>query len=220
MPWNVKEEKFNRENIVNNGNKFITGNGYMGFRGTLEEYTKNELVACNISGLYDRQGDNWREPINAPNGILTTLIVDGEEYSVLKEEPTHHTQELDIKEGIHRRNTVWNREKGKVIIKTERFISLSNVHLICLKYTVSVDESCEIVINTGIDGDVWDINGPHLEHYKLENDEAYIKVSTLTQELKVPVVVAEICKRDFEAEETILKTEKSILPGLQWYHFL
>src|SRR5476649_1613688 len=108
MSWNVKEEKFNRENIVNNGNKFITGNGYMGFRGTLEEYTKNELVACNISGLYDRQGDNWREPINAPNGILTTLIVDGEEYSVLKEEPSEHTQVLDIKEGIHRRNTVWN----------------------------------------------------------------------------------------------------------------
>ncbi|MBL4933155.1 glycoside hydrolase family 65 protein [Clostridium paridis] len=216
MAWRVKEERFNKENIVNNGNKFITGNGYMGFRGTLEEYTKNELVACNISGLYDRQGDKWREPINAPIGTFTTLIVDGEEYSVLSKEPTQHTQVLDIKEGIHRRNTEWDREKGKVIIKAERFLSLSNVHLICLKYTVLSEETCEIEINTGIDGDVWDINGPHLENYKLENDDEYIKVSTLTQELKVPVVVAEICKRDFEAEETILKTEKSVLRNIKF----
>ncbi|WP_238885546.1 glycosyl hydrolase family 65 protein [Clostridium sp. YIM B02551] len=216
MAWDVKEERFNKENIVNNGNKFITGNGYMGFRGTLEEYTKNELVACNISGLYDRQGDKWREPINAPNGIFTTLFVSGKEYSVLKEEPTEHAQILDIKEGIHRRNTEWNREEGKVSIKSERFISLSNVHLICLKYTVLSEESCEIEINTGIDGDVWDINGPHLENYKLENDAEYIKVSTLTQELKVPVVVAEICKRNFEAEETILKIDKSILRNIKF----
>ncbi|MDD7794400.1 glycosyl hydrolase family 65 protein [Clostridium sp. 'White wine YQ'] len=216
MSWRVKEESFNKENIVNNGNKFITGNGYMGFRGTLEEYTKNELVACNISGLYDKQGDKWREPINAPNGTFTTLMVDGEEYSVLKEEPFEHNQVLDIKEGVHRRNTEWNSEKGKIAIKAERFISLSNVHLICLKYTVTVDETSEIEINTGIDGDVWDINGPHLENYMLESDKNYIKISTPTQELKVPVVVAEICKKDFEAEEAILKTEKSILRNIKF----
>jgi trehalose/maltose hydrolase-like predicted phosphorylase len=34
MTWTVSDEKFNNKNIVNNGNKFITGNGYMGFRGT------------------------------------------------------------------------------------------------------------------------------------------------------------------------------------------
>jgi nigerose phosphorylase len=216
MSWIVKDEKFNSKNIINNGNKFITGNGYMGFRGTLEEYTKNELAACNIAGLYDQQGDNWREPINAPNGILTKLFIEGKEFGVLQEEPLEHIQVLDIKEGVHRRNTEWNTEKEKVTIKAERFVSIANVHLICVKYTVSAEKSCEMIINTGIDGDVWDINGPHLENYILEKKEECIKVSATTQELKVPVVVAEICKRSFEAEETIEKNEKGIFRNIKF----
>lgn len=214
MSWYISEEKFNSKNIVSNGNKFITGNGYMGFRGTLEEHTKNELVACNISGLYDRKGELWREPINAPNGLFTTLIINGKEIGLSHEEPVEHMQSLDIKEGIHRRNTVWNTAYGKIKVEAERFVSLENAHLICLKYTLSVEQVCELVIKTGIDGDVWDINGPHLENYIVEDKKSLIKISSRTQELKVPVVVAEVCKKSFEAKVTIEKSEKCIFRKL------
>ncbi|HYF83613.1 MAG TPA: glycosyl hydrolase family 65 protein [Clostridia bacterium] len=210
MSWTVYEEGYNSNNIVGNGNKFITGNGYMGFRGTMEEYTKNELVACNISNLYDKQGDNWREPINSPNGFFTTLTVEGKEIGLLQQEPAEHVQTLDIKEGLHRRNTVWSTECGVVNVKAERFVSLSDVHLMCLKYAVAVEKGCKLVIKTGIDGDVWDINGPHLEDYILYEAEGILRVSTRTQELKVPVVVAEACIKSFEAEEVIEKSEKGI----------
>lgn len=210
MAWAVYEEGFNSNNIVGNGNKFITGNGYMGFRGTMEEYTKNELVACNISNIYDKQGDNWREPINAPNGFFTALTVEGKEIGLLQKEPVEHIQTLDIKEGLHKRNTVWDTECGGVNVRAERFVSLSEVHLLCLKYAVSVEKSCKLIIKTGIDGDVWDINGPHLESYILEEGEGCLRVSTRTQELKIPVVVAEICIKSFEAEEVVEKGEKGI----------
>jgi nigerose phosphorylase len=214
--WTVYEDRFNNKNIVNNGNKFMTGNGYMGFRGTMEEYTKNELVACNISGLYDRQGNSWREPINAPNGLFTTLIIDGKEIGLLQSEPLEHVQSLNIKDGIHRRNTVWDTTYGKVNVEAERFVSLSNIHLMCLKYTLSVEGHSELVIKTGIDGDVWDINGPHLEDYMVEEQNRLIKVFSRTQELKVPVVVAEICKKNFEAEEVIEKSEKCIFRSIKF----
>ena len=214
--WNVYENEFNSENIVNNGNKFMTGNGYMGLRGTMEEYTKNQLVACNISGLYDRQGDSWREPINAPNGLFTTLKLDDKEISLLQSEPVEHEQNIDIKAGIHRRNTVWDTTYGKINVKAERFVSLEAFHLICLKYTLTVDKQCELVIKTGIDGDVWDINGPHLENYILEDKNGLIKVSSRTQELKVPVVVTEVCKRNFEAKEAIEKNEKCIFRNIKF----
>jgi nigerose phosphorylase len=216
MTWRIYEEKFNSENIVSNGNKFLTGNGYMGFRGTMEEYTKNELVACNISGLYDRQGKLWREPINAPNGLFTTLIIDGKEIGLLSEKPIEHEQSLDIKEGIHRRNTMWETKHGKVKVKTERFVSLENVHLICLKYTLSVEKSCELIIKTGIDGEVWDINGPHLKNYIIEEKKGIIKVSSITQELKVPVVVTEAYKKSFEAAVIIEKSEMCIFRELKF----
>jgi nigerose phosphorylase len=208
--WTVYEEGFNNNNIVNNGNKFMTGNGYMGYRGTMEEYSKNELVACNIAGLYDKQGNNWREPINAPNGFFTTLTVDGLEVGLLKEEPIGHAQILELKEGLHCRQTVWDTKCGKVSVKSERFISLAEAHLMCLKYSVSVEKSCELIIKTGIDGDVWDINGPHLEAYILEEREGLLRISSTTQELKIPVVVAEACQKNFIAGESIEKSSKGI----------
>ncbi|HYE84510.1 MAG TPA: glycosyl hydrolase family 65 protein [Clostridia bacterium] len=210
MVWTIYEEGFNTDNIVSNGNKFITGNGYMGYRGTMEEYTGNELVACNLSGLYDRQGNKWRESVNAPNGIFTSLVVGDKEMGLLQEKPAEHVQMLDIREGVHRRHTVWNTEYGELNVKAERFVSLSEVHLLCLKYTVQVEKSCSIIIKTGIDGEIWDINGPHLEDYILEEEGELLRVSSKTQELKVSVVVAEICEKGFIAEKAVEKGSKGI----------
>ena len=80
----------------------------------------------------------------------------------------------------------------------------------CLKYSVIVDNSCELMIKTGIDGDVWDINGPHLENYLFKDNSKLLSVKAITQELKLPVVVVEVCKRNFAAEEYIEKSEKGI----------
>lgn len=216
MGWIIKEDKFNNKNVVSNGNKYMTGNGYMGYRGTMEEFTKKELVACNLAGLYDRQGENWREPINAPNGLFTTVFAQGEELGLSNLEPAQHSQSLDIKNGIHSRYTVWNSKLGLISIKAERFVSLADVHLLCLKYTLSVENTCNITIRTGIDGEVWDINGPHLEGHSVEQQDNLIKVSALTHELKVPVAVGEICERSFEAEENVEKTLNSIFRNISF----
>jgi trehalose/maltose hydrolase-like predicted phosphorylase len=116
MGWIIEENKFDSNNIVSNGNKFMTGNGYMGYRGTLEEYTKKELAACNLAGLYDRHGDSWREPINAPNALFSALSVEGIELGVINMAPIEHIQSLDINNGIHKRCTVWDTEYGKIKI--------------------------------------------------------------------------------------------------------
>ena len=40
MDFILTEKGFDKNNIPWNGNRFLTGNGYFGIRGTLEEYTK------------------------------------------------------------------------------------------------------------------------------------------------------------------------------------
>ncbi|MGL6217041.1 MAG: hypothetical protein ACRC36_03340 [Lacrimispora sphenoides] len=67
ISWKIEENGYDPRKATNLGNKFLTGNGYMGIRGTLEEYTKEQFPAVNLAGIYDQAGNGWREPLNAPN---------------------------------------------------------------------------------------------------------------------------------------------------------
>jgi kojibiose phosphorylase len=87
----------------------------------------------------------------------------------------------------------------------------------CVKYTVSVERDCELVIKTGIDGDVWDINGPHLENYILGEGDGFLRASAVTQEMKIPVVVSEVCKRYFTAQENFERGSKGIFRIINFF---
>lgn len=53
----ISENKFNKEYISHFGNKFLTGNGYFGIRGTMEEYRKENMPCVNMTEIYDKVGD-------------------------------------------------------------------------------------------------------------------------------------------------------------------
>ena len=74
MDWAIQEDRFDPDQIAHLGNKYLIGNGYMGVRGALAEYTKEQLAAVNLSGIYDQAGEGWREPLNAPNGVYIMRI--------------------------------------------------------------------------------------------------------------------------------------------------
>ena len=163
----IVETGYQKEKTEFFGSKFCIGNGYYGYRGTLEEYTKDQLVACTLSEIFDDSGNGWREPVNVPNGLKCTLLCDGEELSVLTKEPVEHEQALDLKGGFHERRSVFVSKSGKRIeIKTERFASLKDLHLLVMKYAVIVDEKAELVWKSHFDCDIWDINGPHFYEQK------------------------------------------------------
>ena len=57
--WSLEESHFDAQNIVSNGNRFLLANGYMGYRGTMDEWGSPQLAAVNLAGVYDRCGDRW-----------------------------------------------------------------------------------------------------------------------------------------------------------------
>ena len=85
--WIVKTNEYDSGIIPHNGNKFLTGNGYFGIRGTMEEHTKEQMCAINLAGIYDKVGDAWRESVNAPNMLYTYIAVDGEKYALPESKP-------------------------------------------------------------------------------------------------------------------------------------
>ena len=52
MNFIVKESGFDKKKVMLDGTRFFVGNGYMGGRGTLEEFGKEELVGCTLAVSY------------------------------------------------------------------------------------------------------------------------------------------------------------------------
>ena len=99
MSWHLENDWLAPESVPDNGNRLLVGNGYLGIRGTLEEAGKKELAAVNIAGIYDKVGDGWREPLNAPNPLYTRLTVNGCLLTALDGSAVRHTQGLDFRRG-------------------------------------------------------------------------------------------------------------------------
>jgi trehalose/maltose hydrolase-like predicted phosphorylase len=191
MSWILKDDEFKVEKIELNGNKFLLSNGYMGYRGTLEEFSKEQFTGCILAGLYDQVESKWREPVNAPNGLYVKLYCNGEPLTVFDSKINEHCQILDIKNALHRRRTSFQKLNNQIIIEAERFLSAVDVHLQALKYSITVSEDCQLRIETGIDGDVWDINGTHLNSFNTTIKDNNIVLTAVTNELKKKIYLVE-----------------------------
>ncbi len=213
MNWKIKQNDYQKEDITKDGNKYLIGNGYLGVRGTMQEYNKSHLVAVNLSGIYDQYGTGWREPLNAPNGLYTYIEVDGSAYKLPDVEPSLHSHELDFRHGVLTRNTVWKTHKGTINIRGEQFTSALDYHFIGLKYEVTLDFDSALTIVTGIDGDVWDIHGPHYKELNFQEEDNQIGITGSTNEGdKVSVCVA--IQKDFQCKELIIQNSFHILKSL------
>ncbi|WP_198149924.1 hypothetical protein [Clostridium sp. DMHC 10] len=113
ISWIIKDENFDKSKIEFNGNKYMLGNGYIGYRGTMEEYSKEGLTACVLPSVYDKVEGKWREPVNLPNGFFLKLYCDGEPLSVLSSKIEQHEQGIDVRNAVHFRKTIFQTKTGK-----------------------------------------------------------------------------------------------------------
>jgi nigerose phosphorylase len=204
-PWHFSVDAFHAEDIALNGNRFMLGNGYLGYRGTLEEFGGEQLVGCMLNGVYDQAPGKWREPVNAPNGWFVRIEGLG---GIL-----YHEQVLDMRQASMSRRTVYASASGPVTVTTRRFVSQDDVHLLCLEYSIRADAVCQLTVHTGIDTDVWDINGPHLGESEFEHRDGILGVVTKTRELGIRVAVCEAI--DCEAETVTREGARAIALDLE-----
>lgn len=200
--WIIRDLGYDKENAPSLGNKYLVGNGYMGVRGTLDEYTSEMLPAINLAGIYDRAGEGWREPINAPNGCYTYIKVDGEIIRLPDNEPIDHSLALDYRHGLMTRKTTWHTSRGNITFASKRFAHMTKVNLIGICLEVSADFHADVEILTGIDSGVWDLNGKHLEQFTFGERDGDVYINAKTHEQGIKVSVAEGIKNDYPSEIT------------------
>ena len=160
--WKLNEVSFKKERVELQGSRMLIGNGFMGYRGTLDEFRKTQLVALNMAGLFDRNGDNWRESVNAPNPIYTCVYVGDTALNAVSVCPKTHTQTLDIAHGIHSRESVFEVGGTEYTVTSERFLSIKKENILAVRFSVCANRDAEITVKTGIDTDIWDISDKHL----------------------------------------------------------
>lgn len=195
--WSMKKTGYDPGHVVEDGNRFLIANGYMGVRGTVEEAGSASFPAVNLAGVYDKYQDRWREPVNAPNGLFVKIFVNGKAMALGEANPVSHSLEISYRHGIFRRET----DFGPVTLHSERIASLVQPHLLTSHLHLHFSEDSEVTLHTGISTDLWDINGPHLFDYRFQTGDMLL-CEAVTGEKQIPVAVTQCVCRDFEAEET------------------
>ena len=195
----LKECGFNADKIVENGNKFIIGNGYLGYRGTLDEFGAKECVGLNVAGIYDGVKGKWRETINAFNPFYLTVVAGNVSLDVRGKNVLSHEVALDISRGLFKRKTSYDVNGTVVTLDCERFINAANKTNLCSRVTLTADKDINVTLKVGVDTDVWELNGPHYKDVKAELNGDTIIASGVTQELGLRVKVA--CKYSQPLEE-------------------
>lgn len=160
---------FDPSAIAKNGCRFLSGNGYLGLRGTLAEYGAKELACVNLSGIYHlRKGSDWREPLNAPHPLRARLTRNGLPVALPDTAPEKHRQYLRYDVGVQGRETVF---PGGVTIREERFASMSRPHLLCMRWQALWEDDAQYDVDCPVDCQIWDLNGPHFDRFQGDGDE-------------------------------------------------
>jgi nigerose phosphorylase len=193
MDWTITEtNQFDHSAIERLGNKFLIGNGYLGYRGTLEEYSKKQKTATIVSGLYDKVGGQWREPVNLPNGCFVQVVYQGQPLHLVTGRVVEHVHGVDMARAVHERKTIFETiDETRITVRSRRFASLARLPLICMEYSIQADKDCTLTLLTGIDGDVWDLNGPHLENITGVERDGALSLNAFTHENAIPLAVSE-----------------------------
>ena len=199
---------FNNNDIVSFGNMFLLANGKYGYRGTLEEYQKEEMVALNVLGLYDQYKDKWRESINLPNPLFFLASFNNQKQSVLEKKPLNHKVELNIFDAVFSRET----EFENVTISSQRFLSSVNKDLLVHKYVVKSKVDGNISIEFKVDLDIYDINGPHYKNKELELcDDTFIFRGTTNEGKRVETYTRYLSNENIRINKNACFVEKTVL---------
>src|SRR5271170_4949004 len=136
--WSISSTEIpdGKETIMRRGNVYQIANGYMGYRGTLDEFSAAQLVGITLAGIFDRVGSAWREPVNAPNGGFTSVSVGGVELSALGDNVVRHRQTLRFANAMFERETVFKSKGTELTISSSRFLSAETPNLGVIRFSI------------------------------------------------------------------------------------
>jgi 1,2-alpha-glucosylglycerol phosphorylase len=159
----VIDDHHDPEQVINVATSHLTGNGYLGYRGTLPEWRASATVGCTVSDTWDNADGKWSELCNVPNALYAGSSTSG---SRSPSTPTRSSdrdlleRRLDVRYG--RQHRIYAPPPVPVHrLVDERFASMDQRHLLAQRQRVFATPGTRLTFTTGIDGEVWSLNGDH-----------------------------------------------------------
>lgn len=187
--WDICETSFDPEQIVTSGSNFMTGNGYLGYRGTFGYSRKDDYVACIVTDTYDMADGKWKELVNAPNPLYLSVEAKGREVRLDRDNPVEYNRGLEFRQGRYTARGRWEGHPVTSYIE-QRFASYANLHAIPSRTELTGEPGTAVTIRAGVDGEVWSLNGEHFVSYEPSVEEGRLYVTTVTGQHRITVVSA------------------------------
>lgn len=157
---------------------FATGNGYMGVRGSFEEYSTLGVQGLYVRGILDeiieictpfpddyymkkyyfneerlKDFEKTECGINLADILTVRIVIGGELFQMHEGTLLSYERKIDYRTGVLTRRVRWKNSAGDITdICFERFASYADEHIYCQKITVSpVNHGKPIEIYSGMD---------------------------------------------------------------------
>src|SRR5688572_12735607 len=153
--WIISEDSFDPTKQHHKETIFTTGNGYLSTRGAFEEGYPDDHRATFVHGVFDDVPIGFTELANAPDWLPLYVLLDGERFSLSSGKVESYERHLDLRSGVLTRKVRWHSPSGHAATFIfERFASLEDEHLLCLRCSVTPDFDGTIEIRAALNSNM------------------------------------------------------------------
>jgi kojibiose phosphorylase len=170
--WEVINEHYDKMQAITEGSNFMIGNGYLGYRGTFFEDRKDAYVGCIVTDSWDNADGKWEELATVHNALYGTFSFNKTPFS-MDQNILDYSRTLDLLNGLTKRGVKVEINDTIFTLEEEKFASMSDKNVIAMKVQITTSKDAVITLESGIDTDIWSINGHHFQKetpFKYKND--------------------------------------------------
>jgi 1,2-alpha-glucosylglycerol phosphorylase len=191
--WVVVDDHHDPEQVVNVATSHLTGNGYLGYRGTLPEWDRNATVGAPSPTPGTTPTASGPSCATSPTGCSRRGNTSG---SRSRSRPRGDSdrdlleRRLDVRYGRqHRRYYAVVRDRPRLV--DERFASMDERHLLAQRQRMFATPGDRLTFTSGIDGQVWSLNGDHFAFVEVAVHDDALAMRMNTTERGLPIAVAQ-----------------------------
>lgn len=210
--WVVSEDSFEAKKQHHKETVFTIGNGYLSTRGSFEEGYPNDKRATFIHGVFDEAPIVFTELANAPDWLPISIYLNNERFTLAEGSVESYQRRLDIHNGLISRNIRWRSPSGLVAeIVFERFTSLANEHLACIRCQVTAKFEGTVEFRAGLNGNT---DNEGLAHWKwlgqgVDDGVIYLHNRTRKSGIEIATAMHVQSTSEYESSRAVWDVENS-----------